>query len=84
MLQPRTPPNWKFEDQFEFYGFWLPNEEIIVSNALTGVMDLLQTTMKVLSGTSGEGLPVGEYDPSFQRYFRKGDLDQIGAIFKES
>ncbi|KAK5945287.1 hypothetical protein PMZ80_002491 [Knufia obscura] len=77
-IQPRTPPDWKFEDQFEFYGFWLPNEELIVSNALTGVMDLLETTMKVLSGTSGEG----EEDPSFQRYFRKGDLDQVGAIFQ--
>jgi len=81
-LQRRTPPDWKFEDQFEFYGFWLLNEEHIVSNALTGVMDLLETTMKVLSGTSGEGLPYGEEDPSFQRYFRKGNLDQVGAIFQ--
>lgn len=81
-LQRRTPPDWKFEDQFEFYGFWLLNEEYIVSNALTGVMDLLETTMKVLSSTSGEGLPYGEEDPSYQRYFRKGDLHQVGAIFQ--
>jgi len=81
-FQQRTPPNWKFEDQFEFYGFWLANEEYVVSNALTGVMDLLETTMKVLSGTSGEGLPFGEEDPSFQRYFRTGDLDQVGAVFQ--
>ena len=53
-----------------------------MSNALTGVIDLLETTMKVLSGTTGEGLPFGEEDPSFQRYFRKGDLDQVGAIFQ--
>lgn len=38
--------------------------------------------MKVLGGAGGEGLPSGEEDPSFKRYFRSGDLTTVGAIYQ--
>lgn len=78
----RTFPDWKFEDGFEFYNFWTYNEEQMVRAAFMGAIDLMQTTMLVLSGTSGENVPFGENDPSFKRYFNPGDLNTFGAIIQ--
>lgn len=83
MLQSRqTYPEWKFEEGFEFYNFWTTNEEKMVRVALLGAIELMTTTMRVLSGESGENLPYGENDPSFKRYFNPGDLNTFGAVIQ--
>lgn len=81
-LSGRPIQNGKFEDGFEFYNFWLPNEEERVRAAFLGAIDLTETTMCALSGTSGENMPFGEDDPSFKRYFNPGDLNTFGAIIQ--
>lgn len=74
LLELRTIEDWKIENYMVFDGFWLPQEKELVTLALLGAIDMLQTTKSALSGFTASS------DLSFQRYFRTGDLATVQSI----
>lgn len=67
-------PEYPFEDSFEWRGPWTQNEKAMVIAAAIGAADMMSVTLNVLTGKETDGLPQGEQDPSFSRYFRPGDM----------